>query len=259
MRRQTKSDCQAGPVSQDQICQRKHDVEFCFLFLKPSVSGFLKFEQTLYNTEDMFDLGTHGRLCVFPFLCLVLTAFAVLADFAGATVDLIPDLFAGFVSYFGIFSLRCAEVPAVSVECIFLSVHEFGCHGHIGYIGCRSLNSVNNTAVPVHTNMCLISEMPGVAFPRLMGVGIALLFLVFRGRWNCYNRRIYDRSLFQNEATLHQYSNHLCKQLLLQSVLHQLIPKASQSISVGYLVTGIYPAKLRKCATVYDLPHRAFI
>ena len=69
MRRQTESDCQAGPVSQDQICQRKHDVEFCFLFLKPSVSGFLEFEQTLYNAENMFDFGTHGRLCVFPFLC----------------------------------------------------------------------------------------------------------------------------------------------------------------------------------------------
>ena len=104
MRRQTKSDCQAGPVSQDQICQRKHDVEFCFLFLKPSVSGFLEFEQTLYNAKNMFDFGTHGRLCVFPFLCLVLTAFAELAHLAGATVDLIPNLLAGFVSYFGIFS-----------------------------------------------------------------------------------------------------------------------------------------------------------
>ena len=37
-RRRTESNCQVGPVSQNQICQRKHDVEFCFLFLKPSVS-----------------------------------------------------------------------------------------------------------------------------------------------------------------------------------------------------------------------------
>ena len=176
MRRQTKSDCQAGPVSQDQICQRKHDVEFCFLFLKPSVSRLLESEKSLHNTENMFYLGSYRGLCVFPLLGLVLTAFAELAHLAGATVDLIPNLLAGFVSYFGIFSLLCAEVPAVSIECIFLSVHEFGCHGHIGYIGCRRLDSVYNTAVPVHTNMCLISEMPGVAFLRLMGVGITLLF-----------------------------------------------------------------------------------
>ena len=107
--------------------------------------------------------------------------------------------------------------------------------------------------------MRLIPEMPGVAFLRLMGVGIALLFHVFRGRWSCYNRRIYNRSLFQNETALRQHSDHLCKQLLLQSMLHQQIPKASQGISVGYLVTGIYPAKLRKCATVYDLRNRTFI
>ena len=42
-------------------------------------------------------------------------------------------------------------------------------------------------------------------------------------------------------------------------MLHQQIPKASQGISVGYLVTGIYSAKLRKCATVYDLRNRTFI
>ena len=75
MRGQTKSDCQAGPVSQDQICQRKHDVEFCFLFLKPSVSSLPEFKKSLYNTENMFYLGPYRGLCVFPLLCLVLTAF----------------------------------------------------------------------------------------------------------------------------------------------------------------------------------------
>ena len=182
LRRRTESDCQAGPVSQNQICQRKHDVEFCFLFLKSSVSCFLEFKQALYNPENMFDLRPYRRLRMLPLLSLVLTAFAELAHLAGATVDLIPNLLAGFVSYFGIFSLLCAKVSAVSVERLFLSVHEFGGHSHIGYIGRRGLDCVNNTTVSVHANMCLVSKIPGVAFFRLMGVWIPLLFRVLRGR-----------------------------------------------------------------------------
>ena len=119
MRRQTKSDCQAGPVSQDQICQRKHDVEFCFLFLKPSVSRLLEFEKSLHNTENMFYLGPYRGLCVFPLLGLVLTAFAELAHLAGATVNLIPNLLAGFVAYFSVFAFLSAQVSAVSVEGFF--------------------------------------------------------------------------------------------------------------------------------------------
>ena len=131
MRKRTESSRQAGPVSQDQICQRKHDVELCFLFLKPSVSRLLEFEKSLHDTENMFYLGPYRGLCVFPLFGLVLTAFAELAHLAWAAVDLIPDLLAGFVAYFGIFTLLSAKVSTVSVESFFLSVHEFRSHGCI--------------------------------------------------------------------------------------------------------------------------------
>ena len=74
-----KSDCQAGPVSQNQIRQREHDVEFCLLFSEASVSGLFELQQTLHDTEHMFHFCLDRGFCVFPFLGLILTAFAELA------------------------------------------------------------------------------------------------------------------------------------------------------------------------------------
>ena len=52
---ETESDCQAGAVSQDRICQHKHDIEVCFLFLYTSVSSLLELTRTFYDTEDMLN------------------------------------------------------------------------------------------------------------------------------------------------------------------------------------------------------------
>lgn len=40
LRGQPESDCQGTPVSQNEICQRKHDIQFCGLFSQTSVSCF---------------------------------------------------------------------------------------------------------------------------------------------------------------------------------------------------------------------------
>ena len=50
---------------------------------------------------------------------------------------------------------------------------------------------------------------------------------------------------FQNEATLHERCYHLSKQLLLQSVPDQQIPKTAESIPVRNLIAGINAAELR--------------
>ncbi len=81
------------------------------VFLKSSVSGLLEFKRAFYNTENMFDLGSHGRLRMLPFLGLVLTAFAELAYLAGATDDLIPNLLAGSVVYFGVLRYSVPRYP----------------------------------------------------------------------------------------------------------------------------------------------------
>ena len=49
----TDSSCQTGSVSQNQICQRKHDIEFGLLLFKPSVSCFSETQLLFNNTEYM--------------------------------------------------------------------------------------------------------------------------------------------------------------------------------------------------------------
>ena len=73
--RRTDSSCQAGPVSQNQICQRKHDIEFGLLFFKPSVSCLSEAQLLLDDTEYMLHSCPDGRFCVLSFWGGVLSAF----------------------------------------------------------------------------------------------------------------------------------------------------------------------------------------
>ena len=105
---------------------------------------------------------------------------------------------------------------------------------------------MNQSAVLVNADMCLIAEMPGVALFHQMGIRIPLLLLVFRRRRGGNNGGIHNRSLFQNETSFHKCGNHLREQLLLQSVLEQQIAKTTKGISVRNLITGIDAAEIRK-------------
>ena len=179
--RRPESDCQAGPVSQDQIRQREHDIKFCLLFSEASVSGLLEFEQTLHYTEDMFYLGADRGFYVFPFLGLILPAFAEFSNLTRTTIDFVSDLLTSFVSYNRIFTLLGADIAAVAVYGFFLSMQQLGRHGHVADVGSRSLDGMHNATVPVYADMHLIAKMPGIAFLRLACIGIALLFLVLHG------------------------------------------------------------------------------
>jgi hypothetical protein len=48
---------QAGLVSQNQICQCKHDIQFGRLLLQPAVSSLSVSEQSLNYAGNMFHLG----------------------------------------------------------------------------------------------------------------------------------------------------------------------------------------------------------
>ena len=181
--RRPKSDCQAGPVSQDQIRQREHDIEFCLLFSEASVSGLLEFEQTLYDTEDMLHFCPDRGFCVFTLFGFVLTTFAELTNLAWTTIDSILDLLTSFVSCDGIRALFSPDIATITIYRFFLSVQELRSYRYVMNIGGRGFYGMHNAAVPVYANMCLIPEMPGIAFLGLAGIGIALLFLVLRGGW----------------------------------------------------------------------------
>ena len=57
---------------QNQICRRKHDIEFCALLFKPSVSCFMEMQLPLYDTKYMLHFCPDGRFCVLRFLGSIL-------------------------------------------------------------------------------------------------------------------------------------------------------------------------------------------
>ena len=71
--------------------------------------------------------------------------------------------------------------------------------------------------------------------------------------------RIYDRSAFQNQAALRKKFHDLCKQFLLNAVFQKNIPKSAQRISIRHLITGLYPAEIRKSPAVNYFGYRCHI
>ena len=74
---------------------------------------------------------------------------------------------------------------------------------------------MNQSTVLIHADMCLITEVPSIALFHLMGIRIPLLFLILSGRRSGNDGGIHNRSLFQNQPTLHEHRNYLREQLLL--------------------------------------------
>lgn len=109
--------------------------------------------------------------------------------------------------------------------------------------GCH-LHCVNQSAVLIRANMSLVAKVPCIAFLDLMCIRVSLFLLVLVGRRRRDNGRIYDRSLFQDNALFGERGYNLSKQLLLQSVFHQQIPKAAYGISVRHLIAGINAAEI---------------
>ncbi len=69
----------------------------------------------------MLHFRTDRGLCVFCFLCGILTAFAQLLYLGWATVDFVFDFATGLVSDDRIITFVRAEIAAVAVNSIFFS------------------------------------------------------------------------------------------------------------------------------------------
>ena len=91
----TDSSCQAGSVSQNQIRQCEHDIEFGSLLFEPSVSCFSETQLFLDDTEYVLYFRADRGLCVFCFLCGILAAFAQFLHLGWTTVDFVFDFAAG--------------------------------------------------------------------------------------------------------------------------------------------------------------------
>ena len=109
--------------------------------------------------------------------------------------------------------------------------------------GCR-LHCVDQSAVLIYADMRFIAKVPCVALLDLMCIRIPLLLLVLGGGGRGNDGGINNRSLFQDKALFSERGNNLCKQFLLQSILHQQVPKAANGISVRHLIAGINAAEI---------------
>ena len=80
-REHTASSRQAGPVSQNQVCQRKHDIEFGLLLFESSVSCLSEAQLLLDDAEYVLHFCPDRRLrvlCFFGGVLSTLTQFLYL-------------------------------------------------------------------------------------------------------------------------------------------------------------------------------------
>ena len=117
----TDSSCQAGPVSQNQIRQCEHDIEFGSLLFEPSVSCFSETQLFLDDTEYVLYFRADRGLCVFCFLCGILAAFAQFLHLGWTTVDSVFDFAASLVADNRIITFSRIEITAVTVNALFFS------------------------------------------------------------------------------------------------------------------------------------------
>ena len=177
----TRSDCQAGPVSQNEVCQSKQHIQFCRLFSQTSVSGLSISESTLYYRKDMFDFCPDGCLFVFPTLDLRFGSGRLVFALRWPAVDFVFDLFPCSIPGNGVLSLLRAQVRTVTINSFLFAGQQLRRHRDIMGVGSGHLNGVRQSAVLVHTDVGLVAEVPGIPFLDRMGVRVPLFLLVFRG------------------------------------------------------------------------------
>lgn len=166
------------------------------------------------------------------------------------------NLVAEAVLHDGIFTLRGSEIASVSIHDGFFSGEQFGSRGDVG--SCH-LQRVNKSAVLNHPNVCFVSEVSLITLLHLMRFRITQLFVVFGGGWCRDDGGIYNRALLQKQSLLLPQLYYLRKQLLLQAVVYENVPKTPQRIAVWHLIAGLHAAEARKSTVVDFLGYQCFV
>ena len=134
------------------------------MLLQPSVSRFSKLQLFLDDTEYVLYFSTDRGFFVFCFLCGILAAFAQFLHLGWPAIDSVFDFAASLVADDRIAALFCSEVTAVAIYFIFISGQQLGCFCGVMDISCCCLHGMNQSTVLIHADMCLITEVPGIAF-----------------------------------------------------------------------------------------------
>lgn len=107
-----KSSCQAGPVSQNQVRQCEHDIQFSSLFSQTSVSCFSVLKLLLDNAKNVLHFCSHGGPFVFSVFGSILPAFAELLDLRWPAIDLVLDFLSVPVADDCVFTLFKSRIAA---------------------------------------------------------------------------------------------------------------------------------------------------
>ena len=163
------------------------------MLLESSVAGFTKSKLLFYHSENMFHFGAYRRFLAFSVFDLSLGAGRTFFACTGPASELVTDrpsiviLFLCFRPFVGI------KISAVSIDHFLFSGQQIGGNSNIMYVGGSYLHGMNQTALAIYTDVCLIAKMPCVSLFRRMSLRIPLLVLVFGGGRR-FNKRMTPRS-----------------------------------------------------------------
>lgn len=152
----------------------------------------------------MLDLTANRWLLMLSLFCFILTALRELLNRWRSSVYYVLDLLAMLVPLYCLRSFICADISAVTVCCFLFTVQKFACLCDIMYVCRRGFYMMNKSTVAVYADMSFVAKMPCFPLFRWMSFGITFLLLVLRRRWRFNNRRIYNRSFFQDQSSVCQ-------------------------------------------------------
>ena len=121
LQRRTDLSCQAKPVSQNQVCKRKHHIQFCNLFWQASVSCFSEPKLEFDDGENMLNFCANGGFGALIAFDLALGTGGIVLALTGTLVNEVLDAFAAVVLFLGLKALVRAQIAAVAVDFVLFA------------------------------------------------------------------------------------------------------------------------------------------
>ena len=90
-------------------------------------------------------------------------------------------MFTGLVFYDGTLPSFSSKIAAVPVYHDFVAGQQLRHHGNVMHVGGSHFNGVNQSAVLVCPDVCLVAEVPLIALLYLVRIRVTLLFLILGG------------------------------------------------------------------------------
>ena len=122
---------------------------------------------------------------------------------------------------FDLFSLTHAAVPGIAIHHIIVLANQLMGLIDIMNVGASGCNGVDISAAGVDSGMDFHSEVPLVAFLRLMHFRIALAGSVLNGAWSADDGCVNDGAAVHHEAGFLQALFHVGEDFLSDFVLFQ--------------------------------------